>query len=105
MEKIEKQIENLRFREIAEKAVQKLLELDYEEAMEFFRDELDLDDEERKYFEIPEETEEEEFSCKYCPYYWTDHDGDIPYCHHDDSYLSRPAPCEEDDYYENEYEY
>lgn len=104
MEKIEKQIENLRYREIAEKTVQKLIELDYEEAMEFFRDELDLDEEERRYFEIPEETENEGFTCVDCPYYWTDHDGDIPYCHHEDSYLS-PAPCEYDDYYEEEDEY
>ena len=94
--KKEMEITALRFKEIAEKAVAKLIELDYEEAMEFFRDELDLDEEEREYFEIPEETEEEEFSCKYCPYYWTDHDGDIPSCHHDGF---DQAPCEiEPDY-------
>ena len=92
MEK-EKEITALRFKEIAEKAVAKLIELDYEEAMEFFRDELDLDEEERRYFEVPTDTEpeDEDFTCKCCPYYWTDHDGDIPYCHHDDS---SPAFCE-----------
>lgn len=102
--KKEMEIKPIRFKEIAEKTVQKLIELDYEEAMEFFRDELDLDEEERRYFEIPEETEKEGFTCVDCPYYWTDHDGDIPYCHHEDSYLS-PAPCEYDDYYEEEDEY
>lgn len=101
-EKIAKQIEELRFREIAEKAVAKLMEIDFEEAMEFFRDELDLDEEERKYFEIPEETEKEEFSCKICPYFCTDLDGDFPYCHYD--YDDGYAPCETEDYYEEEYE-
>jgi hypothetical protein len=79
----------------------KLLEDDYDSAMEFFEDEAELEDFEREFFGVPMEKEEYKFTCEDCPYYWTDHDGDIPYCHHEDSYLS-PAPCEYDDYYEED---
>ena len=48
-------ISPIRFREIAEKTISKLLELDREEAMEFFREELDLEEYEREFFEVPTE--------------------------------------------------
>lgn len=50
----------IRYQEIAEKAVSKLMEIDSEEAMEFFREELDLTEEEKKYFEIPVEYDDYE---------------------------------------------
>ena len=43
--------------EIATKALHKLLEDDEEAAIEFFREELDLSEEEREYFEVPTEEE------------------------------------------------
>ena len=68
----------IRYQEIAEKAVSKLMEIDSEEAMEFLRNELDLTEEEKKYFEIPTEDDDYEEdpaaweddsyrSCKDCP--------------------------------------
>lgn len=53
-------IDPIRYQEIAEKAVSKLMEIDSEEAMEFFREELDLTEEEWEYFEIPMEYDDYE---------------------------------------------
>ena len=52
-------ISAIRFQEIAEKAVSKLLEIDREEAIEFFREEFDFNEYEMKYFEIPTGDEED----------------------------------------------
>lgn len=39
--------------------------------------------------------------CNNCGYYWKDDDEAFPYCHYDDPW---PAPCEQDEYYEEEEE-
>ena len=87
-----------RMDEIATKCLHKLLEFDYEEATEFFKDELDLTEEECKYFEVTTETEPHEFTCEDCPYHYCDDYEDYPSCHHNGEY---PAPCE----YEEDYDY
>ena len=99
-----------RLSEIATQALHGLIEDDYDSAMEYFRDTLDLTDEEREYFGVPTESEEEhEFTCSDCPYHYTDEGEDYPSCHYngEDNY----APCsyeeleesyEEDSYYEEE---
>ena len=98
-----------RLSEIATKALHKLLELDHEEATEFFKDELDLIENECEYFELPTEIKPYEFTCSDCPYYYSDsygeeYNGEPERCHYqgEDGY----APCsyeesyEESDYYE-----
>lgn len=89
--------------ELATKAMHKLLEDDYDSAMEFFEDEAELEDFEREFFGVPMEKEEYKFTCKDCPYHWTDIDGDIPYCHYDGE--ERYAPCSYEDDYEEKYDY
>ena len=49
-----------RLSEIATQALHGLLEDDRESAMEYFRDTIDLTDEEREYFGVPTETEDDE---------------------------------------------
>lgn len=42
--------------------------------------------------------------CENCPCYWQDHDETHPSCHYEDSnlYPYVPAPCDQDDYQEEE---
>jgi hypothetical protein len=49
-----------RLSEIATQALHGLIEDDYDSAMEYFRDTIDLTDEEREYFGVPTESEDEE---------------------------------------------
>ena len=49
-----------RLSEIATQCLHALYEAEPIEAMEYFRDTLDLTEEEREYFEVPTETEEED---------------------------------------------
>lgn len=60
-EKIKKEISWDRLSEIATQALHGLIEDDYDSAMEYFRDTIDLTEEEREYFGIPTETEEYEY--------------------------------------------
>ena len=60
MADIKKTISWDRLSEIATQALHGLLEDDKESAMEYFRDTIDLTDEEREYFGIPTETEDDE---------------------------------------------
>ena len=81
-----------RLSEIATNCLHALYEAEPYEAMEYFRDTLDLTDEEREYFGIPTETEDDtEFNCSMCPYHYCDEEDDYPTCHYngDDGY----APC------------
>lgn len=85
-------IDTIRYQEIAEKAVSKLMEIDPEEAMEFFRDELDLTEEEREYFEIPTEDEfydqlnEEEYGESYLAWRIRMHEDDYEESYDEDGY-------------------
>ena len=71
MKNIKEEIPLERLSEIATKAIHKLLEDDYVSAMEFFVEELELDDLEKEYFEVPMENERD----------WDDSYG----CYEDDS--------------------
>lgn len=69
MKNIKEEITWDRLSEIATQALHKLLEDDYDNAMEFF-DEADLSEEERKYFEVPMEKDdeyEEDYNDDECP--------------------------------------
>ena len=68
---MENKIGTERFVEIATKALHKLLEDDYDDAMEFFEEELELEEYERKFFEVPMEDNKD----------WDDSYG----CYEDDS--------------------
>ena len=59
-EDIKEQIPWGRMSEIATYALHGLLEDDYDTAMEYFRDTIELTDEERDYFGIPYEEDDEE---------------------------------------------
>lgn len=88
--------------ELATKAIHKLLEDDYDAAIEFFEEELELEDFEREFIGVPAETEHEdrtEIKCENCLYYWKDEDEDYSCCHFDSTHHATPAPCEYDDYY------
>ena len=104
MENIKNKITWDRLSEIATQALHGLLEDDYDSAMEYFRDTIDLTEEEREYFGIPTETEDDdELTCDNCPYYYYDEVAAYPRCHHTDNDL--PAPCEyepEENSYEEE---
>lgn len=99
-EKIKKEITWERLSEIATQALHGLLEDDYDSAMEYFRDTIDLTDEEREYFGVPTETEDEEkeLTCSNCPYHYYDEDEGYETCHCTDSDF---APCEYEAYEEN----
>ena len=96
-----------RLSEIATKCMHELLENDSAYAKEFFKDELDLTEEECTYFEVTTELEEDdedtEFNCTMCPYHYYDEGEDYPSCHHTSDDLT--APCEyepEENSYEEE---
>ena len=82
-----------RLSEISTKCMHELLANDSAYAKEFFREELDLTEEECDYFEITTETEPYEFGCPDCPYYYPDdfENGEPERCHYqgEDGY----APC------------
>ena len=91
VENIKEKITWERLSEIATQALHGLIEDDYETAMEYFRDTIDLTEEEREYFGVPTESEPHEFTCSDCPYHYADDYEDYPSCHYngDDGY----APC------------
>ena len=59
MSDIKKQITWERLSEIATQCLHALYEAEPIEAMEYFKETLDLTDEERAYFEVPTETEDD----------------------------------------------
>ena len=77
-EKLEEKIPRCRMDEIASKSLHALIETEPIEAEIYFREELDLTDEERKYFEIPTPTElyedEDVYDCFSYDYYGYDDD-------------------------------
>jgi hypothetical protein len=101
VKEVSREISWERLSEIATKSLHKLHELDYEDAIEFFKEELDLSEEECAYFEVTTETETH-LTCEDCPYHWTDEGEAYPSCHYNGDDL---APCEyEDDNYNYDYE-
>jgi hypothetical protein len=102
MADIKEKISWERMSEIATQALHKLLEFDYGEGTEFFKEELNLTEEECKYFEVSTETEKHEFTCEDCPYHYCDDYEDYPSCHYqgEDNY----APCSYEEPYEENYD-
>lgn len=64
-EKIKREICWDRLSEISTQALQGLIEDDYDSAMEYFRDTIELTDEEREYFGIDKEEDEDDFDLAY----------------------------------------
>lgn len=112
MSDIKKKITWERLSEIATQALHGLIEDDYDSAMEYFRDTLDLTDEEREYFGVPTESEEKhKLTCSDCPYYYCDDEGEPEWCHYrgEERYApcsyEEPEECHEEDYWYEEEPY
>lgn len=58
-----------RLSEIATQALHGLIEDDYDSAMEYFRDTIDLTEEEREYFGVPTESDSDEDDYIDCDYH------------------------------------
>lgn len=91
MQNIKNKITWERLSEIATQALHGLIEDDYDCAMEYFRDTIELTEEEREYFGIPTEIEPHEFGCPDCPYYYADEEDEPERCHYQGE--DRYAPC------------
>lgn len=96
-----------RLSEIATNCLHALYEAEPIEAMEYFKEELDLTDEEREYFGVPTEMvydndKDYDLSCEDCPYHWADDGEDYPSCHYngEDGY----APCSSEEPEEIDYD-
>lgn len=103
MENIKKQIPWERLCELTTKLMDKLLEMDMEEAFEFFEEELELESHERDFFEVnvkEVDITETETRCTCCPYHWQEEWEDFPCCHFDETHHPTPAPCEYECVYE-----
>ena len=82
-----------RMDEIATKAIDKLFELDVDEAREFLETEVDITDEEKNYFCIEQFFEDEDDSCNdWTPCNVADYD-DVYRCPYSDDPTSETCRC------------